>query len=1345
MDIMKFSGCCVLVTVLCCVALSGGERVAVPLGHNVTLQCTPVGPEEQFATYMWTLNSVLLASMGKDRLVNIVAGSYVGKMSMLPVDGSLTVLDLRMEDSGNYTCGLVVMVTNETSGDVSFPNMEKTYEVVVQDVPSSPNEPVLRDIQSSQVTVTWKASPNDNNSPVKAYILSVKECTSSLGATPVIVQELRTPSSVLAKTVQGLQPFTCYTVNVAAENAMGLSLPSRPSQEFYTEQEDYMADADSTFFINTTDAVNVTIKPPGVAPYNFVASGISSSAILLEWERPPDDLLNGQLMGYEINYGTEVLKTINIEDPNKVNTTLEGLHPFTMYRVFIKAYNSAGPGPEEAQMVQTKEGVPSKPRITHISNRQSNSFYVNWEPPVRLNGQLIRYELTWMHNNTTMPRSITGHLIKHMTAFVQGLKPYTLYHVKVAAVTNGGLGEFSDPFPALTDVAAPGPPRNLNITMKGPRSVLMTWEVPKVFYKNVDNYLIKGWDNRGQDVKVEVMGHLTEYNLTGLRMNTRYHLKVAAVTNALFSSNKWVGDFTKVQKFDIGENVIDGGNVIWDRDYGNSHKDYDPNAVTGTEPDSGGIGAGIIAGIVCAVVLLLVVVALVVGYRWYTCRRCYQAAYLYLAVPSNGQSVQPAIIHVEEPSEGKQYPDIPVEDFLGHVNQMHTDSDIAFAQEFDEINRASCSDKYPCDHSNHSENRNKNRYVNIVAYDHSRVVLLKAEMGRLRQSDYINANYVDGYKKPKAYIATQGPLPQTFPDFWRMVWEQNTSVIVMITNLMEKERRKCDQYWPSDGVETYGSMQVKLITTVPRAHYTVRVFSLRNMKVKKRHSMKASAERTVYHYHYTEWPDHGVPDYSLPVLSFVQKSAAQSGPEHGPIIVHCSAGVGRTGTYILIDSMMAQIQDKKSINIPGFTQHIRRQRNFLVQTEDQYIFIHSVLVEYLLGGGSTEVRDEALMDHMDQLQRPSKSLLLPSLTTSSLLERQYQLVTEYTPSEQDMAAALKPFNQEKNRLGSILPVNLKRVLLPARPGVEGSNYINATYLQGYRKSAEFLVTQHPTVDTMEDFWRMVWDKNSPVIVVLSEFDDIEYKEFWPPKGSSIEVDAGNFRLTMKEEPVANEGQGFVTYEFILDSIQYDYTLMTRIICVSGWPSMWEGHSVFSPICHAFDFLNSLECGPIVVMDRFGGVEAGQFCALWTLRDQVLSEKCADFYQVAKLYHYKRPGIIGKQEDYQFLHRAMAAFYKHCREEHAANGSSSPRHHHIDIFHHNSARKNGTLPRSNANNNAAPAPVSNSTPSNITDAAVPRAGTRIGRSSSGDSVANSNGNNNPSTPTNEEAKKTETNI
>lgn len=494
-----------------------------------------------------------------------------------------------------------------------------------------------------------------------------------------------------------------------------------------------------------------------------------------------------------------------------------------------------------------------------------------------------------------------------------------------------------------------------------------------------------------------------------------------------------------------------------------------------------------------------------------------------------------------------------------------------------------------------------------------------------------------------------------------MVWEQNSVVIVMITKLVERTRRKCDQYWPEDGIETYGPIQVKHVNTFSRAHYTVRIFSLKNVKLKKQFS-----ERIVHQFHYTEWPDHGVPDFTLPVLKFVQKSAAMNPIRAGPIVVHCSAGVGRTGTYILIDSMIDQIKDLGTINIPAFLLKIRQQRNFLVQTEDQYMLIHDALAEYLLCP-LTEIKQSDVKMYTEKLSE------IPPDIMPSLLQNIFLIVTAYKPKDSDKSLALDPISLEKNRNTDFIPLYPKRVKLPFLPGVEGSDYINATYLQGYNHTDEFILTQHPLETTVGDFWRMVWDNNSSVIVLLSRVDDQDFMKFWPDEADSVGMDTANFKLVFQE---SEEGANYTVLTFLLESTQDDYVLVTRIISCPDWPP------ADMPQFKAFDLVERVkelqaqkDGGPIIVVDRFGGVEGARFCILSSLLDQLNHDKTIDVYHLCKLYHKKRPGIIGSPEDYLYIFLAMNSYIQEQFERETASLS-----HHLHL-RSSSAKKNGTLPRS----------------------------------------------------------------
>ncbi|XP_055564114.1 receptor-type tyrosine-protein phosphatase S isoform X5 [Falco biarmicus] len=570
------------------------------------------------------------------------------------------------------------------------------------------------------------------------------------------------------------------------------------------------------------------------------------------------------------------------------------------------------------------------------------------------------------------------------------------------------------------------------------------------------------------------------------------------------------------------------------------------------------------------------------------------------------------------------HPPIPVSELAEHTEHLKANDNLKLSQEYESIDPGQ---QFTWEHSNLEVNKPKNRYANVIAYDHSRVILLPIE--GIVGSDYINANYIDGYRKQNAYIATQGPLPETFGDFWRMVWEQRSATIVMMTKLEEKSRIKCDQYWPGRGTDTYGMIQVTLLDTIELATFCVRTFSL--------HKNGSSEKREVRQFQFTAWPDHGVPEYPTPFLAFLRRVKTCNPPDAGPIVVHCSAGVGRTGCFIVIDAMLERIKHEKTVDIYGHVTLMRSQRNYMVQTEDQYSFIHDALLE-AVACGNTEVPARNLYTYIQKLAQ----IEVREHVTG--MELEFKRLANSKAHTSRFISANLPCNKFKNRLVNIMPYETTRVCLQPIRGVEGSDYINASFIDGYRQQKAYIATQGPLAETTEDFWRMLWENNSTIVVMLTKLREMgreKCHQYWPAERSA------RYQYFVVDPMAEYNMPQYILREFKVTDARDGQSRTVRQFQFTDWPEQGVPKSGEGFI----DFIGQVhktkeqfgQDGPISVHCSAGVGRTGVFITLSIVLERMRYEGVVDIFQTVKMLRTQRPAMVQTEDEYQFCYQAALEY------------------------------------------------------------------------------------------------------
>lgn len=561
-------------------------------------------------------------------------------------------------------------------------------------------------------------------------------------------------------------------------------------------------------------------------------------------------------------------------------------------------------------------------------------------------------------------------------------------------------------------------------------------------------------------------------------------------------------------------------------------------------------------------------------------------------------------------------------------------------------------EQHSCRHGTRRSNSEKNQNQRCIPYDYNRVVLESIEGEH--DSDYINASYIDSLLKPNAYIVTQGPTEETVTDFWRMVWQEQASCIVMLTKTFDFIRVMCVQYWPAskDTEETYGGIHISILHDEELAHFHIRTFRLF-----KKQENTITEERHILQFHFTEWHSHNCP-FPNSILEFRRRVRAVVGHriksnEAGPMVIHCNDGGGRSGVYLAIDANMELGEEEDTFDVFGYLKKLRQSRRGLVDNVDQYKFIYDTLEEFIICGNSWFPVNE-LSQRLKQ-----KSLKNP-ISKMNEYQREYLLICKQTPrfSIGDCAGGHRGDNRKKNRDVLVVPPDNFRPYLTSFQGNSFTDYINAVFVDGYTKPREYIVTEWPVKTTLGEFWSLVYDYECAAVVVLClpPYSSQTYPSFWP-EGRASKKYGPVFTI---DHISHNHYTNIKTWVFRINKKIVSLTELmagvkapprtVQLFQLTCWPM---GHKVPTSTNSLVELMNMVErwrqrtdYGPVCVVSPDGRSRCGVYCAANACIEQVIQHGEVDIFQAVRTVRRHRPQLVETITEYKYCYDLVLHYVLH---------------------------------------------------------------------------------------------------
>ncbi|KAK1169211.1 hypothetical protein AOXY_G10174 [Acipenser oxyrinchus oxyrinchus] len=854
-------------------------------------------------------------------------------------------------------------------------------ETLPESVPSAPKDLNITKIQSSSVTLSW-TRPDVvpgylQNYRIVGQLLSVlcNNWNTSGCIENKVVQYVSGTDDSLETSIYSLLKFRQYRFSVAASTNAGYG--------------------------NSTDWISTNTLPgnPDTPPQNVTAVSRSYHAIDISWRAP--EVVTGPT-AYLIDVTSvdsqDYNRTFMKRDEESKNIELSDLTPFTRYSVIVIAftgdvneariYGKASAPVIVTTLQDTPKDPPKNVTLQKIPD-DVTKVYVMFSPPSEPNGDIQFYRaVVYKEEDPTDIAILDLRIIENntdtLTAVIEGLKGGHTYNISVYAVNGAGPGPKTE---LKITMGTQAPPESSMIPVpaydKHGAAIItartVTIQVPVCFFS----------DSHGPIEKIQVIiaeakvrndGNITTWKDAYFNKPRPYFsnkgFENPPCTERMERQTTSVGTYVLGAEdtcmSEGNEEQFCNGPLKPKKDYvfkfrATNFKGQYTDSVYSKIVTTAGEGLSsrtveiILAVALCVLSVILLGAAI---YAFARIRQKQKEGGTYS--PRDAETIdtkfkldQLITVADLELKEEKLTRPVNKKSFLQHVEDLCSNDNVKFQEEFSELPKL-LQDLATSD-ADLPWNRSKNRFTNIKPYNNNRVKLM-SEAG-VPGSDYINASYVSGYLCPNEFIATQGPLPGTVADFWRMIWETRTRTIAMLTQCFEKGRIRCHQYWPEDHkpVTVFGDIVITKLTEDVHPDWTIR-----DLKVERHGDCMV-----VRHFSFTSWPEHGVPESSTALIHFVKLIRVNRAHDNTTIAVHCSAGVGRTGVFIGLDHLVQHVSDHDFVDIYGLVAELRSERMCMVQNLAQYMFLHQCALDLLSSKGNSQsiwFVNYSALEKMDSLE-----------------------------------------------------------------------------------------------------------------------------------------------------------------------------------------------------------------------------------------------------------------------------------------------------------------------------------------------------------------------------------------